>query len=132
MTDLNRRDLLAGAAAVGAAAVLSPLGASTASAAAPAAGAQAPGYYRYKVGSFECTSINDGARTFPIPDKFITNAPNVVAAMHVPPTSCLRSAPARKNMTPAVATMSNAVEKSGSNTINPAMPPMSTPNGKRP
>ena len=40
-----------------------------------AAGAQAPGFYRYKVGSFECTSINDGARTFPMPDKFVDNVP---------------------------------------------------------
>ncbi len=38
------------------------------------AGAQAAGFYRYKVGSFECISINDGARTFPVPDKFVTNA----------------------------------------------------------
>ncbi|MFO1108667.1 MAG: MBL fold metallo-hydrolase [Bradyrhizobium sp.] len=75
MTDLNRRDLLTGAAALGAVAALSPLGASAVHAAAQAAGAQAPGYYRYKVGSFECTSINDGARTFPMPDTFVKNVP---------------------------------------------------------
>jgi glyoxylase-like metal-dependent hydrolase (beta-lactamase superfamily II) len=75
MTDLNRRDLLAGAAALGAAAALSPLSVSAAHAAAPASGAQAPGYYRYKVGSFECTSINDGARSFPMPDSFVKNVP---------------------------------------------------------
>jgi glyoxylase-like metal-dependent hydrolase (beta-lactamase superfamily II) len=74
MIELNRRRVLAGAAAVGAAAV-SRMGISNALAAVPQNGAQAPGFYRYKVGSFECTSINDGARTFPIPDKFITNAP---------------------------------------------------------
>src|SRR5689334_15571713 len=79
MTDLNRRDLLAGAAAFGAAAALSPLGGSIASAAAPASGAQAPGFYRYKVGSFECTSINDGARTFPMPDTFVKNVPKAEA-----------------------------------------------------
>ena len=74
MTDLNRRHLLAGAAAVGVAAVtgLRPF---TANAAVPQAGAQAPGFYRYKVGSFECTSINDGARSFPMPDKFVINVP---------------------------------------------------------
>jgi glyoxylase-like metal-dependent hydrolase (beta-lactamase superfamily II) len=72
MNDLNRRDLLAGAAAIGAASVL-PLGLQEASAAAPAATAQAPGFYRYKVGSIECTSINDGARSFPMPEKFVTN-----------------------------------------------------------
>ncbi|HEY0850362.1 MAG TPA: MBL fold metallo-hydrolase [Bradyrhizobium sp.] len=75
MSELNRRDLLAGAAAFGAAAALSPLAVSTVRAAAPASGAQAPGFYRYKVGSFECTSINDGARTFPMPDAFVKNVP---------------------------------------------------------
>jgi len=73
MNDLSRRHLLAGAAAIGAASALQPLGALSARAAAPAAAAQAPGFYRYKVGTLECTSINDGARTFPMPDKFVTN-----------------------------------------------------------
>ncbi len=72
MSDLNRRELLAGAVAIGAASVL-PLGLREANAAAPAAAAQAPGFYRYKVGAIECTSINDGARSFPMPDKFVTN-----------------------------------------------------------
>ncbi|KJC35816.1 beta-lactamase [Bradyrhizobium sp. LTSP885] len=71
---LSRRDLLAGAAVAGAAATLSPL-MSTADAAAPTAGAQAPGFYRYKVGAYECTSINDGANTFPMPDGFVKNLP---------------------------------------------------------
>jgi glyoxylase-like metal-dependent hydrolase (beta-lactamase superfamily II) len=75
MIDLNRRHLLTGAAAAGAAAALTSFGASTARAAVPAAGAQAPGFYRYKVGSYECTSINDGARSFPMPDKWVTNVP---------------------------------------------------------
>ncbi len=74
-TDLNRRHLLAGAAAAGAAAALAPFGTSTARAAVPASGAQAPGFYRYKVGSYECTSINDGARSFPLPDTFVKNVP---------------------------------------------------------
>jgi len=69
MTDLNRRHLLAGAAAVTG---LRPI---ATNAAVPQAGAQAPGFYRYKVGSFECTSINDGARSFPMPDKFVLNIP---------------------------------------------------------
>jgi glyoxylase-like metal-dependent hydrolase (beta-lactamase superfamily II) len=72
MNDLSRRDLLAGAAAIGAASVL-PLTSQEARATAPAATAQAPGFYRYKVGSIECTSINDGARTFPLPDTWVTN-----------------------------------------------------------
>ena len=74
MTDLNRRHLLAGAAVVGAAAVTG-FRPTVANAAVPQAGTQAPGFYRYKVGSYECTSINDGARTFPMPDKFVVNAP---------------------------------------------------------
>ncbi len=73
MTDFDRRQLLAGAAAMGAVAALSP--SSTARAAVPPSGAQAPGFYRYKVGSFECTSINDGARSFPLPDTFVKNVP---------------------------------------------------------
>ncbi|MBR0975548.1 MULTISPECIES: MBL fold metallo-hydrolase [Bradyrhizobium] len=74
MTDLNRRHLLAGAAAVGAAAVTG-LRPNIANASVPQTGTQAPGFYRYKVGSYECTSINDGARTFPMPDKFVVNVP---------------------------------------------------------
>jgi glyoxylase-like metal-dependent hydrolase (beta-lactamase superfamily II) len=73
MTDLSRRHLLAVAAAAGAASVLTSFGTSIAQAAAPSAGAQAPGFYRYKVGSYECTSINDGARSFPMPDTFVKN-----------------------------------------------------------
>ena len=72
MTDLDRRQLLGGVAAT-AAAALSSFPVSIANAAAPPAGAQAPGFYRYKVGSFECTSINDGARSFPLPDTFVKN-----------------------------------------------------------
>jgi len=74
MTDLNRRQLLAGIAVAGAASALSPFGIPAARAAVAPAGAQAPGFYRYKVGDYECTSINDGARTFPMPDKFVVNA----------------------------------------------------------
>ena len=75
MTDLDRRQLLGGAAAATAAAALSSFPASTAGAAVPPSGTQAPGFYRYKVGSFECTSINDGARSFPMPDTFVRNVP---------------------------------------------------------
>jgi len=80
MNDLSRRHLLAGVAAAGAASALTPLGAMTARAATPPAASQAPAFYRYKVGTIECTSINDGARTFPLPDKFVTNAPKEEAA----------------------------------------------------
>ena len=72
MTTLTRRNLLGAAAAVGAATVLP---AASGRAAAPPAGTQVPSFYRYKVGSFECTSIADGARSFPLPDNFVTNVP---------------------------------------------------------
>src|SRR5450631_1277820 len=75
MTDLTRRHLLAGAAAIGAATALTTFGTPAARAAVPPTGAQAPGFYRYKVGAYECTSINDGARSFPMPDKWVTNVP---------------------------------------------------------
>src|SRR5262249_51892882 len=53
-----------------------------AKAAAPAAQAQTPSYYRSKLGDFELTQFSDGARTFPIADTFVRNAPkaDVVAA----------------------------------------------------
>jgi len=74
MINLNRRHLLAGAAAAGAAGALTSLGAPAARAAVPPAGAQAPGFYRYKVGDYECTSINDGVFLRPI-DNFVSNVP---------------------------------------------------------
>jgi glyoxylase-like metal-dependent hydrolase (beta-lactamase superfamily II) len=75
MIDLSRRHLLTGAVAAGAVTALTSSGVSTARAAVPPAGGQAPGFYRYKVGSYECTSINDGARSFPMPDGFVKNVP---------------------------------------------------------
>ena len=79
MIDVSRRQLLSGAAATAVATALTPLGSLTASAAVPPSGAQAPGFYRYKVGTYECTSINDGARTFPMPDTFVKNVPKAEA-----------------------------------------------------
>jgi len=73
MTELTRRHVLTGAVAVSAATALSPV--KPAFAAAPSTGKQVAGIYRYKVGSFECTSINDGARSFPMPDTFVRNVP---------------------------------------------------------
>jgi glyoxylase-like metal-dependent hydrolase (beta-lactamase superfamily II) len=83
MSTLTRRHLLAGAAVT----ALAPL--SFARAAAPAAGKQAAGLYRYKVGDIECTSVNDGARSFPMPDGFVRNVPKPEAlaaaeAAHMP------------------------------------------------
>ena len=79
MTKLTRRTVLAGAVAAGAATALTPFATSTTRAAVPPSGAQAPGFYRYKVGSYECTSINDGARSFPLLDTFVSNVPKAEA-----------------------------------------------------
>jgi len=73
MSEISRRHILAGAAAASATA-LTPLGAPTAKAAAPMAGTQAPGWYRYKVGSYEITAVTDGRSTFKLPDTFVVNA----------------------------------------------------------
>ena len=56
MTMLSRRSLLAGAAAVTAAGSMN----APARAAQPMAGKQAPSFYRYKVGDFEVTALNEG------------------------------------------------------------------------
>jgi glyoxylase-like metal-dependent hydrolase (beta-lactamase superfamily II) len=73
MTELTRRTLLAGAAA---AAAIAPLPAHRpAQAAAPLATRQAPGFYRYKVGSIEVTAVTDGAFANPLTDTFIRNVP---------------------------------------------------------
>ena len=86
MTQLTRRAVLAGAAAT----ALSPLAAaSPARAAAPLSDRQAPGWYRYKVGSIEVTAVTDGAFANPLTDTFIRNVPKeetnkVLEAMHLP------------------------------------------------
>jgi hypothetical protein len=78
MTELTRRRLLGGAAALAASAPLaelSPAYVSSAHAAAPPAGTQAPGWYRYKVGDFEITVVTDGVNRFKLPDNMVTNVP---------------------------------------------------------
>ena len=45
----------------------------SAQAAAPLAGKQTAGWYRYKVGNHEVTVVTDGQNTFPLPDTFVTN-----------------------------------------------------------
>jgi glyoxylase-like metal-dependent hydrolase (beta-lactamase superfamily II) len=74
MTDVTRRALLAGSG-LGAAAAVLPLGATPAVAAAPVTGQQAPGIYRYRIGSYELTALHDGTWFRPIDDKFVKNAP---------------------------------------------------------
>ena len=86
MTDLNRRTILAGAATSALAAAISP---QTVQAFAPQVGKAAPSFYRVKHGDFELTQIADGANTFPMPDKFVTNATKdeglaAAAAAHMP------------------------------------------------
>jgi glyoxylase-like metal-dependent hydrolase (beta-lactamase superfamily II) len=73
MTQLTRRSILASAAALSATALSPPAVYSTALGAAPQAGKQVPGYYRYKVGSFEVTAVTDGVRIWPL-DNFVQNA----------------------------------------------------------
>jgi glyoxylase-like metal-dependent hydrolase (beta-lactamase superfamily II) len=87
MTQLTRRTVLAGAAA---ATAFTPLAAALpAQAAAPLSDRQAPGWYRYKVGSIEVTAVTDGAFANPLTDTFIRNVPKeetnkVLEAMHLP------------------------------------------------
>jgi glyoxylase-like metal-dependent hydrolase (beta-lactamase superfamily II) len=56
--------------------MLTPLaGALPARAAAPPAGKQAPGFYRYKVGTIEVTVVTDGMNSNPLSDAYVVNAP---------------------------------------------------------
>jgi glyoxylase-like metal-dependent hydrolase (beta-lactamase superfamily II) len=73
MRELDRRHMLAGAAAATAATAIAPFAAAPAGAAAPPAGKQAPSYYRAKLGDFEITVVNDGARAIPLPPTFVRN-----------------------------------------------------------
>lgn len=70
MADVSRRTVLA---AGGAAASLTGLG--PARAAAPPAGRQSPGVYRYRVGSFEVTALTDGVARRKLEPGFVKNAP---------------------------------------------------------
>jgi glyoxylase-like metal-dependent hydrolase (beta-lactamase superfamily II) len=86
MNQFTRRHMLVGAAAI---ATAPAFAVTPARAAAPLAGKQAPAFYRYKVGEFECTSLSDGARTFPMPPPFVRNIPREQAlaaaeAAHMP------------------------------------------------
>src|SRR6266542_6374452 len=87
MTELTRRSMLTAAAgATVLAGVLPPI----AQAGAPPAGKQAPGVYRYKVGTHEVTVLTDGARSFPLTENYVTNAPiadvrKALEAAYLPP-----------------------------------------------
>ena len=73
MTELNRRSVLTGAVAASAATVITPLATPPATAAAPPAGKQNAGWYRYKVGTHEVTVATDGVNRFKFPDTFVVN-----------------------------------------------------------
>jgi glyoxylase-like metal-dependent hydrolase (beta-lactamase superfamily II) len=84
MTEFSRRAVLLGSAAVALAPAITSM---PARAAAPPAGKQAPGFYRYKVGEFEVTVVTDGVNRFKLPDNFVTNVKadevkNALAAAH--------------------------------------------------
>jgi len=83
MTELTRRALLTGTAAATAVAAAPLTTRRPAHAAAPPAGTQAPGWYRYKVGSFEITVVTDGVNRFKLPDNLVSNAKreDVIAAL---------------------------------------------------
>lgn len=71
MTELSRRHLMAGT--VAAAAGTAFAGLAPARAAAPPTGRQAPGFYRYKVGSIEITVVTDGVSRFKFADDHVKN-----------------------------------------------------------
>ena len=72
MPDHSRRDVLS-MAAVGAASA--SLNVAPAWAAAPLGGPSAPPAYQFKVGSFEVTSVFDGAGRFPLQPGFVPDTP---------------------------------------------------------
>src|SRR5215467_12371979 len=72
MTDFTRRSLLSGTAA-SAMGALASFRLSPVWAAAPTAGKQAPGFYRYKIGDIEVTVVTDGVIRGKLLDNFVTN-----------------------------------------------------------
>jgi glyoxylase-like metal-dependent hydrolase (beta-lactamase superfamily II) len=83
--NITRRAALFGTAS---AALMPAFAAVPARAAAPVAGKQAPGFYRYKVGEFEVTVVTDGVNRFKLPDTFVSNVKvdevkNALAAAHM-------------------------------------------------
>jgi glyoxylase-like metal-dependent hydrolase (beta-lactamase superfamily II) len=82
MTDITRRSVLTASAAVSAA-LLAPAASKPVHAATAPAGKQAPGIYRYKIGTHEITVLTDGVNAGPLPDTLVTNIqkPQVQAAL---------------------------------------------------
>lgn len=72
---LDRRDLLVASTAALAAPTLVAAAAAPAAATVPFSGRQAPGFYRFRLGEFEVTIINDGYNRRPNPGEgFVRNA----------------------------------------------------------
>jgi glyoxylase-like metal-dependent hydrolase (beta-lactamase superfamily II) len=71
VTEITRRALLAGTV-FAAAATTSP---KRTAANAPAAGNQAAGFYRYRIGAFEMTAVHDGVWNRPIDEQIVRNVP---------------------------------------------------------
>ena len=70
-----RRSLMTGVGSAAMLAGLSAGGIRPAAAAAPASGAQAPAFYRFKVGDLEITQVSDGLFRRPLDAAFVRNAP---------------------------------------------------------
>ncbi|WP_342361675.1 MBL fold metallo-hydrolase [Terrarubrum flagellatum] len=70
---IDRRTLLAAGVAAGGLALSEQFSVSPAEAGAPMATAQAPGFYRFKVGDYQVTAIHDGFAGRPL-DGFVRNA----------------------------------------------------------
>lgn len=86
MSETARRDFIQGALACGGALGLG----GPARATAPLGGAEPPGFHRKRLGTYEVTILNDGVRSFPMPDRFVRNVPREEAlgaaqAADIPP-----------------------------------------------
>ncbi len=71
MIEIDRRSVLAGIAATAGAGLLPAFDSRSAKAAAPPAGTQNAGWYRYKVGTHEVTVVTDGVTRSKFPDGFV-------------------------------------------------------------
>ena len=74
MTQITRRQMFIGTAVAAFSAAIPFAVSSPAGAAAPPIGRQAPGFYRYKVGSIEVTVVADGINRVRLTDGFVLNA----------------------------------------------------------